>query len=66
MFGHAAYVDNLDGTINAAFFEKMLEEWRAEQERCLWHIERHQGADQSYLEEGMRLIELAQNGPVAF
>jgi site-specific DNA recombinase len=44
---HAAYVDKLDGTIDAAFFEKMSEEWRAEQERCLRDIERHQDADQS-------------------
>ena len=38
---HAAYVDKLDGTIDAAFFEKMSDEWRAEQERCLREIERH-------------------------
>jgi len=63
---HAAYVDKLDGTIDAAFFEKMSEEWRAEQERCLRDIERHQGADQSYLEEGVRLIELAQNAQRLF
>ena len=29
-------------------------------------IERHQGADQSYLEEGGRLIELAQNAQRLF
>ncbi len=58
---HAAYVDKLDGTINAAFFEKNSEEWRAEQGRCLRYIEQHQGADQSYLEDGVHLIELAQN-----
>jgi len=58
---HAAYVDKLDGTIDVAFFEKRSEEWRAEQGRCLRDIERHQGADQSYLEDGVRLIELAQN-----
>jgi site-specific DNA recombinase len=58
---HAAYVDKLDGTIDAAFFEKMSEEWRVEQDRCLRDIERHQVADQSYLEDGVRLVELAQN-----
>ena len=63
---HAAYVDKLDGTIDAAFFEKMSEEWRAEQDRCLRDIERHQGADQSYLEDGVRLIELAQNAQRLF
>jgi len=63
---HAAYVDKLDGTIDAAFFEKVSEEWRAEQERCLLDIERHQDADQSYLEDGVRLIELAQNAQRLF
>ena len=63
---HAAYVDKLDGTIDAAFFDKMSGEWRAEQERCLRDIERHQGADQSYLEDGVHLIELAQNAQRLF
>ena len=38
---HAAYVDKLDGTIEAAFFEKMSEEWRAEQDRCLRECAEH-------------------------
>ncbi len=63
---HTAYVDKLDGTIEAAFFEKMSAEWRAEQDRCLRDIERHQNADQSYLEEGVRLFELAQNAQRLF
>jgi site-specific DNA recombinase len=58
---HAAYVDKLDGVIDAAFFDKMSGEWRDDQERCLRDIERHQSADQSYLEDGVHLIELAQN-----
>ena len=58
---HTAYVDKLDGTIDPGFFEKISKEWRAEQSRCLRDIERHQSADQSYLEDGVRLIELAQN-----
>ena len=63
---HAAYVDKLDGTIDAAFYEKMAAEWQTEQNRCLCNIERHQGADRSYLEEGVRLIELAQNAQRLF
>jgi site-specific DNA recombinase len=63
---HAAYVDKLDGTIDAAFYEKIAAEWQAEQDRCLRDIERHQGADRSYLEEGVRLIELAQNAQRLF
>ena len=63
---HAAYVDKLDGIIYAAFFEKMSAEWRGEQDRCLRDIERHQSADQSYLEEGVWLFELAQNAQRLF
>src|SRR4029077_4890315 len=58
---HAMYVDKLDAKVNAGFFERMSGEWRAEQDRCLREIERHQSADQSYLEEGIRILELARN-----
>jgi hypothetical protein len=58
---HAMYVDKLDGRIDAAFFDRMSAEWRAEQARCLHEIERHSAADQSYLEEGVRVLELAKN-----
>ena len=44
----------------------MSAEWRAEQDRCLRDIERHQSADQSYLEDGVRLFELAQNAQRLF
>ncbi len=44
----------------------MSAEWRAEQDRCLRDIERHQNADQSYLEDGVRLFELAQNAQRLF
>jgi site-specific DNA recombinase len=63
---HAMYVDKLDGKVDGAFFERMSAEWRAEQERCLREIERHQSADESYLEEGVRLLELARNAQRLF
>ena len=63
---HTAYIDKLDGTIDAAFYEKISGEWRAEQDRCLRDIDHHQSADRSYLEEGVRLIELAQNSQSLF
>jgi site-specific DNA recombinase len=63
---HAAYVDKLDGSIDAAFFEKMSAGWRVEHDRCLRDIECHQSADQSYLEDGVRLFELAQNAQRLF
>jgi site-specific DNA recombinase len=63
---HAMYVDKLDGRIDAEFFDRMSAEWRAEQDRCLREIERHSAADQSYLEEGVRVLELAKNAQRLF
>ena len=48
-------------SIDADFFDRMSDEWRAEQARCLREIDRHSAADQSYLTEGVRLLELAKN-----
>jgi len=58
---HAMYVDKLDGRVDVALFDQMSARWRAEQERCQQAIERHQSADQSYLESGVKILELARN-----
>ena len=63
---HAMYVDKLDGLVDAAFFEKMSNQWREEQNRCLREIERHQNADKSYLDEGVALLDLARNAQRLF
>jgi site-specific DNA recombinase len=63
---HAMYVDKLDGVVDAAFFDKMSSQWREEQNRCQREIERHQNADQTYLEEGVQLLELARNAQRLF
>jgi hypothetical protein len=55
------YVDKLDGKVDGAFFDRVSAEWGAEQDRCLGEIQRHGVADQSYLAEGVQLLELAQN-----
>ena len=39
----------------------MAGQWREEQTRCLRDIERHQEAEQSYMDEGVRILELARN-----
>ncbi len=57
---HAMYVDKLDGLVDAAFFERMSNQWREEQNRCLREIERLQAADRSYMDEGVQLLELAR------
>ena len=46
--------------LDAAFFDRRASEWRREQDRLLLSIEEHQSANQTYLEEGVRLLELAQ------
>jgi site-specific DNA recombinase len=56
---HVMYVDKLDGRIDQAFFENTSAKWRKEQEILLQEITLRQAADQSYLEEGVRLLELA-------
>jgi hypothetical protein len=63
---HAMYVDKLDGKVDGAFFERMSAEWQAQQDYCLREIERHQTADRSYLEEGVRLLELARSAQRLF
>jgi site-specific DNA recombinase len=56
----AMYVDKLDGTISPAFFDQKSSEWRSEQADILRKIEQHQRANQTYVDEGVRLLELAQ------
>jgi site-specific DNA recombinase len=63
---HAMYVDKLDGIVDTAFYEKMSNQWREEQVRCHREIERHRNADKSYLEEGIALLDLAQNAQRLF
>jgi hypothetical protein len=63
---NAMYVDNLDGLVDVAFFEKMSNQWRDEQNRCLREIERHQNADKSYMDEGVQLLELARKAQTLF
>ncbi len=63
---HAMYVDKLDGLVDTAFFEKMSNAWREEQNRCQREIERHQNADKSYLDEGVALLDLARNAQRLF
>ena len=54
------YEDKLDGRVDEAFFDRKAAEWRAEQARLLQGMEAHNSADQTYMDEGMRLLELAR------
>jgi hypothetical protein len=57
----AMYIDKLDGRVDTTFYERMSTSWREEQTRRLREIERHQAANKSYMDEGVRLLELARN-----
>jgi site-specific DNA recombinase len=63
---NAMYLDKLDGRVDGAFFDKKSTEWREEQNRCLREIERHQSAEQSYMDEGIQILELARNAQKLF
>ncbi len=63
---HAMYVNKLDGLVDTAFYERMSNQWREEQNRCQREIERHQNADKSYLDEGVALLDLARNAQRLF
>jgi site-specific DNA recombinase len=63
---HAMYVDKLDGRIDRSFYAQMSEQWQLEQDKLKQEIIRHQAADRSYLNEGVRLIELAHGAQHLF
>src|SRR5512132_3258422 len=49
------------GRVDAAFFDRMSAEWRAEQNQLVREIDQHQIANKSYMEEGVQLLKLARN-----
>jgi site-specific DNA recombinase len=44
----------------------MSAQWREEQNRCLREIERYEAAEQSYMDDGVQILELAQNAQKLF
>ena len=57
----AMYLDKLDGRITADFFDAKSAEWRSQQDRCVADIQRLQNTDRTYIEDGIRILELAKN-----
>ncbi len=55
----AMYLDKLDGRIDTAFVDSKSAEWRTGQDRLLRDVATHQAANQTYIEEGVQLLELA-------
>jgi len=62
----AMYIDKLDGRIAPEFFDRKSEEWRREQADILRKIEKHQNANHAYLDEGGRILELAQHAVILY
>jgi site-specific DNA recombinase len=54
----AIYVDKLDGTIDPGYYQRRSAEWRQEQDRIRTAIADHQQANRSYLDAGIRVLEL--------
>jgi hypothetical protein len=54
------YLDRLDGKVTEEFWERKSREWREEQVQIRASIAEHEGANVCYLDEGVRIIELAQ------
>ena len=62
----AMYVDKLDGRITTDFFDRRSEEWRNAQTVIRATIGRHENANCSYIEDGVRILELAQSARKLF
>jgi DNA invertase Pin-like site-specific DNA recombinase len=54
------YDDRIERRIDLAFFERKSQQWRDEQSAIRWDIERHQTATESFMDAGVRIIELSQ------
>ena len=57
----AMYVDRLDGVIDVATFERNSAAWREEIRDHRRTITRHEQANESYMELGIRIVEMSQN-----
>jgi site-specific DNA recombinase len=62
----AAYEDKLDGRITGAMFDAKAAAWRARQDEILRLVSDHQGASRNYVDDGVRLLDLARRAPALF
>ena len=60
------YMDKLDRRIDGEFFDRKAAEFRSEQCRLMRDLETHQSANRVYIEEGIKLLELAQRAHCLF
>src|SRR5829696_9519435 len=54
------YDDRLDGFIEPDFFERKSREWRQTQKRLTDQIAEYENAAHDYVQDGVRLLELAK------
>jgi site-specific DNA recombinase len=62
----AMYLDKLDRRVDPSIFHSKSPEWSAEQDRLLRDVATHQAANQTYIEEGVQLLELAHRAHELF
>jgi site-specific DNA recombinase len=55
------YLDKLDGEVEEAFYRRNVSQWRADQNEVHDRIQHHQKADENYMEQGIRLLEIARD-----
>ncbi len=60
------YVDKLDGRVSDEFFDQKSTEWRQEQAAVRQNLEQQEQANQSYLQEGVAILELANRAAELF
>ncbi len=62
----AMYDDKLDGNIDQEFYDRKSAAWKKEQDEIIRKLERHQTANRAYLDEGIKLLELAQRAVILY
>jgi hypothetical protein len=62
----AMYLDKLDGRIDNDFFDRKAGEFRSQQCRLMRDMEAHRAANRNYIEDGIKLLELAQRAHQEF
>lgn len=62
----AMYVDKLDGKVGDRFYQQKSDEWREEQKQITRAMSAHERANQTYMEDGVALLDLASRAADLF
>ena len=54
------YIDKLDGVVDEEKYAMLCQEWRGEQDKHRRSIHSYESADRSFVDEGVRIIELVK------